>query len=147
MFLPFRGRRSADAGYKAVEVGSFSGLSPAKSPLDTILFSCFHSFIQGPGSWPFCRHSGTDFQLLQKNCPAVYLPTFRFPGLSGLRLAKTMASWVLDVLRGLDLSDPCTCPLSMKSGTERISLVTHSGPGSPFNLLGNLTHIKPYLWP
>lgn len=61
IFLPVRGGRSADTGCKAVEVGvgSFSGLSPAKSPLETFFFFIFPFFHTGPRCWPFCSHLGT----------------------------------------------------------------------------------------
>lgn len=72
-----------------------------------------------------------DFQLLQKGCCAVCLPTLRFPGLSGLLLSNTMSSLVLGVLRNIDLSNSCTWPLSIKLGTEQISLSPTVSPGAP----------------
>lgn len=133
IFLPVRGGRSADTGCKAVEVGvgSFSGLSPAKSPLETFFFSYLSILSHRAPVLP----SG-DFQLLQKGCCAVCLPTFRFPGLSGLLLSDTMSSLVLGVLRNLEFSNPCTWPLSIKLGTEQISLSPTVSPGAPLIFWG-----------
>lgn len=138
IFLRVHGGRSADIGCKAVEVGvgSFSGLSPAKSPLEAFFFSPLSILLHRALVLALLQPSG-NFQPLQKGCCAVCLPTFRFPGLSGLLLSNTMSSLVLGVLRNLDLSNSYTWPLSMKLGTEYMSLFSPTmSPGVPLIFWG-----------